>query len=447
MIVRAVLLAAFLQTSIFAQLQLFVAPQGGEERTVGTLHDLGQAAAGDSSSTRFRIRNIGSVAVNLTTLRVAGTGFSMTGQPTMPFLVAPGFNVDFTIHFRPTDSGSFSATLQINALGTLLQAAGTAGATVVLNNQTLASGASVDLGRAERGTSNTITLQLRNTTRGTVSVSSISVGGSAFSLVGAPAPVTLEPGQSAPFDIKFTPQSAGLSNGSLTIDRRTFQLTGSGFEPQMSRPVVLVDNPVLRSAQQGRVTVQFPAPSRAEGQGTLRIEFRPASGVRDNDAALVFVDGSRRTLPFTVRQGDVTPVDAVFQTGTTAGTIVFVVEVGGFTEQASVTVAPEPVRFDSARAVRTAAGVDVQMTAFDNTQSISQLVFTFSDNLGQPLASAPVRIDVTGDFARYFETTTFGGVFALKAAFPVTGDASKLGGVEVRVENSAGGAATQRLTF
>jgi len=438
--------------ALSAQLQLFLAPQGGTETPVSGVHDMGPVAVAESSSVRFRLRNLGQASVTLTYLYAAGTGFTMTGAPTMPYIVASGVNVDFTIRFGPPNSGSYSANLQINGTGYLLRGTGLPGATLRLDGTDLAAGGAIDLGRVERGESSRATLTLVNTTTEPVTVDTVQIAGSAFSFApGMSAfPATLQPGTSVPFTIVYNPSASGIATGTLTIDSRIFRLTGTSFEPTMPRPTVVIETGAVRSGQQGRVSVRLSAISKAFAKGQLRMELRPAGSIRDNDQAAMFTAGSR-TLTFDVSPGDEVvklrgDTSAVFQAGTTAGTIVFVVEAGGFTEQASVAVAPEPVKLDKTAAVRTAAGIDVTLAGFDNTRSLSEVAFTFY-SAGQPMASMPIRSTVGPDFVPWWASSTLGGIFQLRAAFPVTGDGSKISGVEVTMTSSAGKTTTERIAF
>ena len=51
------------------------------------------------------------------------------------------------------------------------------------------------------------------------------------------------------------------------------------------------------------------------------------------------------------------------------------------------------------------------------------------------------------DFARYFAASDLGGVFLLRAVFPVTGDATLVASCDATLANSAGSAKTQRTYF
>ncbi|MEJ7608233.1 MAG: hypothetical protein WKF37_18685 [Bryobacteraceae bacterium] len=107
----------------------------------------------------------------------------------------------------------------------------------------------------------------------------------------------------------------------------------------------MIEPSVLTSGQQGKVSIRFGETTNANGAGQVKIEFRPDSGIVDNDSAIQFLKSSSRIAPVTVLAGNssatvLNDADAAFQTGTTAGTMVFTVELGGFTEQTSIAIAP-----------------------------------------------------------------------------------------------------------
>ena len=105
---RALLLLALLPVLASAQLQLYVAPQGGEETLFTGSYDMGSVAVADSASMRFRLRNTGRPRHARIPL-CERHRFSASGAPSLPFIVAPGLNVDFTVRFSPKNFGSYSA--------------------------------------------------------------------------------------------------------------------------------------------------------------------------------------------------------------------------------------------------------------------------------------------------------------------------------------------------
>ena len=448
--VALVALAVTGVASAAGNLQLLVAPQDAAESIAGATVQLTAASVGDRESTRFRLRNTGDAAAVLATLRVDGIGFTMTGHPSLPHIVAPGMNVDFTVHFSPTDYGTFSANLLVNSTGYLLVSGATPAITVFHNGQALVSGDTIDFGAAERGSQRTVAFVFKNTLNQPAAITRATVTGAPFRFGAGPPAASLAPGQSAVVEVIFSPIEAGVFRSTMAVDNREFRLTGTAMEPSIPRPTVVIDSPAIRSGEQGRVSVRFAEKSRGRARGKLTMELRPAGSVRDNDGAARFVTGSSRSVEFQVVEGQMSAGAEdgfTFQAGTTAGTIVFTAEAGGFTEQAVVVVAPEAVRIDKSAAARTSAGVDVQFSGFDNTRTISDVSFTFYTKSGQPLPGMPVKLPAGSAFERWWQESKLGGVFLFRASFPITGNASEITGVAAAVVNASGRTEIQRMSF
>lgn len=433
------------------RLELFSAPRGLPEELIQGSWQIGTVPTTDKLAATLRIRNTGDAAVVLTTLRIAGTGFSLTGAQSLPYTVAAGTNVDFTLEFRPPDYGSYSGNLLVNSTGYVIRGAGSAALGLFRDGVGLSSGDVVDFGRVQVGEEKSVSFQLRNTTAEPNGVSKATVSGPAFIFPnGTPTPYLL-PGQSVNFSVRFRPASASVFQEKLVIDNRTFWLTGTGYDPPLPRPALVVETPVLRSGEQGKISIRLAQKAMSRASGRIRMELRPDGKISDNDGAACFLNGSR-VYDFQITENDVAvsfggQPALTFQAGTTTGTIVFTVEAGGFTDQAVVGIGAAPVQIEKASAVRRTGALDVQITGFDNTRTVSDMSFTFYSAAGQPLAGMPVRVPVARDFERWWQDSKLGGIFSFRASFPVAGDSSQIGSVEVEIVNSSGTSRTQRLIF
>ena len=78
---------------------------------------------------------------------------------------------------------------------------------------------------------------------------------------------------------------------------------------------------------------------------------------------------------------------------------------------------------------------------------IWNLVFTQFNRSGNPVQPVEIRVNAREDFRRYFESSTIGGAFALRATFPVAGPINEVDSVEVELVNSGGSTKTTRLRF
>jgi len=454
-------LAALLPVCALAQLQILVVERG-VERPLGALYEVGSVWVGDTLEVALRARNAGMAATNLQTfnvINVAGAGFSRGDYPLLPYVVAPGASVDFKVRFAPPGAGAFSASLVVNgATAATLRGTGVAAppAPAVLVERDDAStllvqtGDAIDFGRAERGGAAARRIRLENRTGGYLRIVTIRVEGQAFSAPGAlPVPVLLDNGQSVRFEVRFSPQAAGLAEGSLEIDGRRFVLRGTGTEIPFPRPAIRILPGTLASAQQGQLRIEFAEPSRAAGSGRLSVEFRSGVAGVAADPAIVFLPPNSQFAQFTVKEGDTRARfgdrdDITFQTGTTAGTLVFTARLGDVTEQLTAPVAPAPVGFDSVKASQSGSQIQVEIVGYDNVRTVSQMTFTFYDARDAALAPGPIKVDLASKFRDYFETTP-GGDFKLRVVFPVIGKVSDILSLEVETANSAGPTRSARV--
>jgi hypothetical protein len=100
------------------------------------------------------------------------------------------------------------------------------------------------------------------------------VNGPAFILNGSPAPVLLQPGAQASFNVRFTPQSGGGNNGSLMLalnnSNISFSLTGVGTAPSFIVTYALSDGNI-RPITDG-TAINFPS-ADVNGTATAAIEI------------------------------------------------------------------------------------------------------------------------------------------------------------------------------
>jgi hypothetical protein len=230
----AALFAALLPLSANAQLQVFEF-NGTTDTPVGTVVIIGPAAPGGMIATRFHVRNTGSGPAVLQTVSLAGAGFTITAAPPLPYTLAPytglASEAEIDFDFSPTIIASYSATLVINTINMILQGTVAPSAVLTVGTSTtpLAAGATVDFGSVDVGSAETRDFVLSNVSPGSITVATLAVTGAGFAgPVGLTAPVQLGPGQTASFQLSFTPQSGTAAQGMLTVGQQTFNLTGQG---------------------------------------------------------------------------------------------------------------------------------------------------------------------------------------------------------------------------
>jgi hypothetical protein len=436
------------------QLQLSVF-DGNSEKAISAITDLGSIQVGDSTEIRFHARNTTAAPLALERLRVSGAGFTLSSAPDLPFVVAASKYVEFRVRFTAATVAAYSAFLTVNEAQVLLRISAVPGATVSLVDDQigalLTAGATIDFGRVQKGHPATRQLRIANGGTSALTVQTCQATGTAFHLAGLNCPAVLGPGDAALLTVTFDPPVTGAHSGTLTIDNRSFLLSGVGFAPPLPRPSIQFDS-TLTSGIQRRLAIHLASVSETAGTGTVTLDFQPLNAAFGDDPSIRFTSTGSRTLSFTVNEGDTlatfpTGVDTTFQTGTTAGTISFRVKLGDYDEQFTFPIAPAAVSIDSASATRRAGNLDVTFTAYDNTRTAGRMSFTFYDTSGRMIQPGAIRADWSDSFASYFRFSKVGGSFVLRATFPVSGDTSLIGGVEVEITNSVSTTRTERISF
>ena len=403
---------SLLPLTAFGQLQVYQF-DGSNETLAGALLDVGTVTPGDTLESRFRVRNSGAGPATFQTLAVAGEGFKITAAPSLPYIIAPGAAADFRIAFSPSTTGMYSAFLQVNSTTIALRGNSVPAAALLLagSKTPLIAGALIDFGSVTKGGSRSQGFTLLNSSSDRITVSALTVAGSAFrGPIGLASPVQLDPGQTASFQVAFEPQNGQPALGILTVDKRTFNLTGLGLDPPLPTASIVLNSTIGASARQNSLSIPLAAASPINGTATLTMEFRPSvSGVSD-DAAIQFLSGPKRAATVTITAGDTfakfgNQSSLAFQTGTTAGTIVFTLKLPTTSQSANLTIAPAAVNIDTAHAVRRVNDLDISLTGFDNTYSASQLNFTFFDLSGAAMAPGAISVDAASAFQHYFAST------------------------------------------
>ena len=453
---RLLLTLALLPISALAQIQVFEY-NGSTETPVNGVYDVGSATSGDTIPTRFRVRNTGTGPATLQTLSLAGTGFQITAAPSLPYIIAPGSEAEFDVSFAPTAIGTYSAFVIVNTLNITLQGHCVAAAVLTVGGSTaLAAGATIQFGSVTVGQTAQQSFTLSNPSSTALTVQSISVTGTGFSgPSGITTPVSIPSGQSVPFKVTFQPPAGQADQGVLSIDGRAFTLTGLGLTPSLATlpPVTIsLASTAGASAQQNSLSINLGTPSQVSGSGTVSMTFIPSvTGVTD-DPTVQFLSGKLRLATVNFTQGSSIGTfngqpSIAFSTGATAGTITFSLTLDGQsqTQLRSLTVTPAPIYLDTTTGLRKAGELDISLTGLDNTYSASQMTFTFYDLSGKVVEPGAIPVSAGSTFQQYFASTQVGGMFALLAKFPVTGDTTQIGSFSMQMTNSAGTTTVQNV--
>jgi len=191
--------------------------------------NFGTVAVGGNTTQTETLQNSGGASLTISQANVTGSGFSVTGL-SMPLTLAPGQNTTFGVKFAPTAAGAVNGLVSLSFTGSSNTAdialSGT-GATPAVLTPTLAS---VTFTSIAVGQNSTQTETVTNTGGSSTTISAVSASGTGFSVSGITPPVTLTPGQSTSFTVKFAPASAGTFNGTVTV-------TSDASNPSLSIPL------------------------------------------------------------------------------------------------------------------------------------------------------------------------------------------------------------------
>jgi hypothetical protein len=307
----------------------------------------------------------------------------------------------------------------------------------------------VEIGRSAQQT-----FSIANPTSTAIPVSSLQVSGPGFAQTsGLSVPFNVQPGASINLQVTFSPSVANAVQGVLSVNQQTFILTGSGYAQPFPAVSIVFDQGSARSAQQRSLTISMASPATADTSGNLELTFTPSSPDANDDSAIQFLSGNPRIAAVTIHKGDTlayfgSSTQAAFQTGATVGQIGFHLKLGnGMEAENSLSIPAETVQINSATAVAEPGQVILSLTGLDNTHAASQMAFTFYDSSGKAISPGAIQTDASQIFAKYFAGNPGGGAFALRAAFPVTGDSKQIAGARVQITNPAGSTQTPAISF
>src|SRR5438445_5878776 len=177
--------------------------------------NFGNIGVGSSASQMVTASNAGTATLTISQAAVTGTGFNLS-RLTLPVSLPAGTSIAFTVTFAPqaagTTSGSVTLTSDAPNSPTSVALSGTG-----VQPQLSITPGSVSFGNVVDGTTNTQTIQLTNSGNAHLTVSQAAVSGSGLTVSGLALPLALSPGQSANFNLAFSPASATSITGSVSL--------------------------------------------------------------------------------------------------------------------------------------------------------------------------------------------------------------------------------------
>ena len=195
--------------------------------------NFGSVTTGTSQTLSVTIKNTGRVAIRISGESIHATGFSLSGL-TVPQTISGGTSVVLSVKFAPTTTGLFSGYISFTGNFTTGSIQYPVSGTGVKPGTVSATPSSVSFGTVATGTTNSQTVQLKNTGSSSVTISSAAVSGTGFKISGITVPLTLAASQTKSFTVSFGPTASGSVTGSVTIRSNasnptyTMALSGTG---------------------------------------------------------------------------------------------------------------------------------------------------------------------------------------------------------------------------
>jgi hypothetical protein len=180
--------------------------------------DFKAVVVGQKNSQTVKITNSTLQSVNLRSLQVSGSGFSLSAVKA-PVLLAAGSHIELSVVFAPPSESGHTGALVISGpdlkapVSIPLSGEGEKAAPALA-----ISPASVNFGARTIKTSTSQSVILTNSGNISLSISSISVANPVFSVSGINKGVTLAPGQKLEFQVWFHPTATGKAAATISLD-------------------------------------------------------------------------------------------------------------------------------------------------------------------------------------------------------------------------------------
>jgi hypothetical protein len=178
----------------------------------------GSVADGTSKALALTITSSGTAPLTINSGTITGTGFAITASGASTTLAA-GQSLTVQITFSPKTAGAVTGALTINSNSTTgaSSVVSLSGTGVAPDPVLSVSTTSLNFGTVNVSATATLTVTLSSKGTSAVTVSSGTITGAGYSLVGGSFPLTLAPGSTAVITVEFAPTVSGAAAGQLTI--------------------------------------------------------------------------------------------------------------------------------------------------------------------------------------------------------------------------------------
>jgi Cep192 domain 4/Abnormal spindle-like microcephaly-assoc'd, ASPM-SPD-2-Hydin/HYDIN/CFA65/VesB-like, Ig-like domain len=276
----------------------------------------GSVSVGTTKSQAVTITNGSASSVSISQISVNSSAFSISGM-SAPTSLGASQSTTFILSFAPSSSGNASGTVTITSDAPNPSLTMAASGTGVVPGALGTNPTSLSFGNVNVGSKTTLSETITNTGGSSVSINTVAITGTGFSVSGITTPLTLNGGQSATLSVTFNPTTAGAASGNLTVTSTatnptlTIPTSGTGTTTTVGQ-LGVAPNPLAL----GNVKVG----SSSTATGTLTAVGASVTVTAASPNNSVFTIGGL-SLPLTIPAGQSTNFTITFSP-TTAGSAV-----------------------------------------------------------------------------------------------------------------------------
>jgi hypothetical protein len=251
--------------------------------------DFGETAIGQPAEATLSMRNDGTAPLNIANTTIVNARFSVV-SPLGAFTIEAGDTRTIVVRFLPNAAGLQTGALVITSndpsnpsVRADLRGTGFASAAPNID----LSPTSLDFGSVNINQTRSLELRVRNAGTGTLTINSLAVVNSAFSVLTPVTPVSVPGGQTQIVSMRFAPSALGPANGNVTIDSN---------DPNRPRIVVNLAGTGLTATPAATPVITSLIPASLV-QGALRFDLT-VLGSAFSTASQVLWNGSPRPTVF-----------------------------------------------------------------------------------------------------------------------------------------------------
>jgi hypothetical protein len=275
--------------------------------SVPPLIDFGAVSVGSCKDTTFSIANTGTDSISVTRQLFGLPNFTLVKPPT-PYTLAPGASINVTLEYCATDTGA------IQSADTLHVTTRDSSKFIVLTGHSgygiLSTISAIDFGLVDVGSCKDTTIQLSNIGTDTLTIIAPPVFTSGFTVPAGQLPISIPPGSSKPFTLRYCPSDTLQHTSTDSVRARKpgvgkpITVTGKGIRGILTTPNALdLGCVVLGQTIDRSVTLKNVGPAsvtsiqaRVVGSSDLTILHNPSSSISPNAVDSIVVRFSATIL-------------------------------------------------------------------------------------------------------------------------------------------------------